>query len=126
MTRNEVFDYIRDTFGVEPDFPFDEDFVSAVARHPENKKWFALLMRIPADKLGHDYSDEIDILTIKSDPLLIDSLVENDEGFHRAYHMNKRQWLTIELKENFADEDIQYLLGLSYKLTNRKKTNGSS
>ena len=126
MTRNEVFDYIRDTFDVEPDFPFDMDFVSAVARHPENKKWFALLMRIPADKLGYDNTDEIDILTLKSDPLLIDSLVENDKGFHRAYHMNKRQWLTIELKENFADEDIKYLLGLSYKLTNRKRRNGSS
>ncbi|MCD7732196.1 MAG: MmcQ/YjbR family DNA-binding protein [Oscillospiraceae bacterium] len=126
MTRNEVFDYIRDTFGVEPDFPFDMDFVSAVARHPDTKKWFALLMRIPADKLGYDSTDEIDILTLKCDPLLIDSLVENDKGFHRAYHMNKRQWLTIELKENFADEDIKYLLGLSYKLTNRKRKNGSS
>ncbi len=120
MTRDEVFAFAKETYGVLPDFPFELDFVSAVLRHPDNKKWFALLMRIGADKLGYESNDEIDIINLKCDPLLIDSLVENDEGFHRAYHMNKRQWLTVELKENFADDDLKYLIGLSYKLTNRK------
>ena len=47
MTRAELTQYIFDTYSVEPDYPFSDDNVSAVFRHPANRKWFALAMNIP-------------------------------------------------------------------------------
>ena len=38
MTRAELTRYIFDTYSVEPDYPFSDDNVSAVFRHPANRK----------------------------------------------------------------------------------------
>ena len=37
MTRAELTRYIFDTYSVEPDYPFSDDNVSAVFRHPANR-----------------------------------------------------------------------------------------
>ncbi len=53
--------------------------------------------------------------------MLIDGLVWN-EGFHRAYHMNKTQWITVELNDKVSAEEVQNLLDLSHSLTEKKKS----
>lgn len=120
MTRKEVFAYAKRGYGAEPDYPFHEDFDSAVLRHHDTGKWFALVMHVKADKLGYEEDGLLDILTMKSDPVLIDSLVQRP-GFHRAYHMNKTQWLSVELKDTVPDKEIKSLIDLSYELTDQKK-----
>ena len=116
MTRKEVFSYSRKAYRIEPDYPFREDFDSAVLRHRDTRKWFALVMHVQADKLGYEGEEQIDILTMKSEPMLIDSLVLRP-GFHRAYHMNKTKWFSVELKDTVSAKEIKSLMDLSYELT---------
>ena len=71
MTRAELTRYIFDTYSVEPDYPFSDDNVSAVFRHPANRKWFALAMNIPARRLGLPSDARMDIVNLKCDPNLI-------------------------------------------------------
>jgi predicted DNA-binding protein (MmcQ/YjbR family) len=120
MTRDDIFAYVMRKYGVSPDYPFDKDFKSAVMRHSGNGKWFALIMPVRADRLGHESSGYVDVVTVKSEPMLIDSFIAH-EGFHRAYHMNKTMWLTIELIDAVPDEKIKDLIGMSYDMTDVKK-----
>ena len=123
MIREDVFTYIKKEYHVEPDYPFDKDPGTAVLRHRDTRKWFALVMYVRGDKLGYDSEDWIDVVTMKSEPILIDSLLAK-QGFHRAYHMNKTQWLTIELGIKASDKEIMNLIDMSFDLT--KKRGGES
>ncbi len=64
----------------------------------------------------------IDVLNVKSDPLLIGSL-RGQDGYFPAYHMNKEKWLSIQLGKPELDDAIKDLLSLSYELTAPKKRN---
>ncbi|MCD7956527.1 MAG: MmcQ/YjbR family DNA-binding protein [Lachnospiraceae bacterium] len=121
MTRNDLFSYVKKEYGIEPDFPFDLDFESAVLRHKDTRKWFALVMYVRADRLGHDSDEMVDVVTMKCEPMMIDMLIQQ-EGYHRAYHMNKTQWLTIELESSVPDKAIKNLVDLSYRLTDKVKS----
>ena len=96
MTRAELTRYIFDTYSVEPDYPFSDDNVSAVFRHPANRKWFALAMNIPARRLGLPSDARMDIVNLKCDPNLIVSL-RGAPGLFPAYHMSKENWITAAL-----------------------------
>jgi len=122
MDRAAVISYIKKEYGLDPDYPFSEKYSKTpVFRHPDTGKWFALCMEVRADRLGYDSDTEwIDVITMKSEPMLIDGVISR-EGFHRAYHMNKTQWLTVVLGDKVPDEEIKNLIALSFELTDRKK-----
>lgn len=117
MNRSAFLEWVRQEYGVEPDFPWSDN--NAVLRHKGNKKWFALLMDVGRDKLHLPGEGTVEILNIKCDPILIDSL-RTQEGFHPAYHMSKEKWITLRLDGTIPAEQIQSLTDLSYQLTNIK------
>lgn len=114
MTRQEVFDYARQRYGTEPDYPWMD--TNAVLRHADNKKWYAVILEVRRDKLGLDGDGMMDVLNVKCDPILIGSL-RLKPGFHPAYHMNKDKWLTIRLDGSVSPAEIQNLIDLSFRLT---------
>lgn len=116
MTTADVLRYAAETYHSEPEYLWARYPDYAVLRHRENKKWYALLAPVPRHKLGLDGAGSVDILNIKCDPDLIAVLLAQP-GFFRAYHMNKRHWLTIALDGSAAEQDIRSLLDLSYALT---------
>ena len=119
MTRQELLEHIREAYGAEPEYPFPRDNESCVFRHGGNRKWFALVIRVPYHTLGQKREGVADILNIKCDPFLIGSL-RGRPGFLPAYHMNKDKWLTVLLDGSADSETITSLLGLSYDLTKPK------
>lgn len=121
MERKDVKAYIKRKYRVEPDFPFSKEYSNTpVFRHQDTRKWFALCMEVRADRLGYNDEKLLDVLTVKSEPMLIDGIILR-EGFHRAYHMNKTQWLTVELSDKVSDDEIKKLIDLSFELTEKKK-----
>ena len=125
MTRDELTRYIFDTYSVEPDYPFPGDNTSAVFRHAGNRKWFALVMNIPAQKLGLPSENRIDIVNMKCDSVLIGSF-RGLPGLFPAYHMNKESWITAALDGSAPDETVKTLPDMSYQATLpkvRKKRN---
>lgn len=117
-TVTRIFDYARDHYGVEPDYPFSNEPDIPVLRHRGTRKWFALLMNVSAGVLCME-GDRIDIINVKCDPVLSASL-KTQKGFLPGYHMNHDQWLTILLDGSVPLEDILPLLDMSYELTMQK------
>ena len=94
MTRQELFIWIRQQYGTEPEYPWHD--WNAVLRHNDNNKWYGVVLEVSADKLGLPEAGIVDVLNVKSDPLLIGSL-RGQDGYFPAYHMNKEKWLSIQL-----------------------------
>ncbi len=52
MTRKEFLEYCFDTYGTSADYPFEDDLETAVLRHENNRKWYALVMNVLRRKFG--------------------------------------------------------------------------
>ncbi len=117
MNRKELFAYVREQYRTEPDYPWADS--NAVLRHKENHKWYGLVMEVGRDKLGLSGDGTIHILNLKCEPFLIRSL-QMKPGFYPAYHMNKEQWISIQL-DCVPEETIKDLLAISWDLTEPKK-----
>lgn len=111
--------YIEETYGVTGEHPFAMDTTTCVFRHQSNRKWFAVIMEIPGEKLGLS-CETIRVVNVKCDPRLIGSF-RQEAGIFPAYHMSKAHWLTVSLDGTVDENKIRFLLDLSYDLTKGKK-----
>lgn len=111
----QIVAYVQDAYGVVPDCPF-QDTEALVFRHAGSRKWFAVLMAVPAAKLGLPGDGLRDILNLKCDPRLSGSL-RAQEGVLPAYHMNKEHWITLVLDSSFPTDELFALIDLSHHLT---------
>jgi len=50
--RDEIFRYVRKKYNVAEDYPLPTAPTFPVMRHPDTRKWFAIIMDVPKDKLG--------------------------------------------------------------------------
>ena len=121
MKKEAVFQWVKETYGIEPDYPWIDDD-SAVLRHKDNRKWFGLVMHIASDKLGLRSTKSVDVLNVKCDPLLIPAL-HQERGIFPAYHMNKTNWISILLDGSVKAADVKALMDMSYELTKKKVKN---
>ena len=120
MTRQELEAHVEEVYGILPDYPFDGDGVTAVFRHRRNRKWFAIVMRISASKLGLPDTGTVDVVNLKCAPEMLPSLWQ-EAGIFPAYHMNKRHWITAVLDGRTPDELLTCLVGVSFDLTDGRK-----
>lgn len=119
MNRMELEKYIQDNYNIEPDYPWVKYPNYEVYRHGNNKKWFALVMDVPKNKLGLQGEDILEIVNFKCDPILLGSLL-NEKGFFPAYHMSKVSWISVALDGSVGDEQIKILLDMSFNATTSK------
>ncbi len=119
MNRMELGKYIQDNYNVEPDYPWVKYPNYEVYRHGNNKKWFAIVMDVPKNKLGLQEEDILEIVNFKCDPILLGSLL-NEKGFFPAYHMSKVSWITVALDGSVENEEIKRLLDMSFDATASK------
>ena len=119
MIKQEFFKYCLDTYGTAPDYPFDEDFETAVLRHTDNKKWYALVMRVSRRKFGLDSDEVIDVVNLKLPIEMFGSFGATD-GVYPAYHMNKLHWISVLLPDA-PDDVVQFLVNVSFEATKDKR-----
>lgn len=120
MQKERIENYIESAYGIIGDHPFENDNVTTVFRHPQNNKWFAIMMEVPLSRLGYEDSTTVHIMNLKCDFILISSLLK-EKGFYPAYHMNKTHWFTLRFDCGLSDERILDLLDISYHLTHIKR-----
>ena len=119
MTKQEFLEYCLSVYGTTPDYPFDEDFETAVLRHTDNKKWYAIVMRVSRRKFGFDSDEVIDVVNLKLPIEMFGSFGAAD-SVYPAYHMNKLHWISVLLPD--APEDvIQFLANVSFEATKDKR-----
>lgn len=112
MDREELKNFIKEEFGVTSEKLWADKPEFEVFRHPCGK-WFGVVMSIDGEKVKM-HKGEIEVLKVKCEPMLVDILVQQ-KGYLRAYHMNKRLWLTVVL--DMVDFDsVKSLIADSYAL----------
>ena len=119
MTRQAFLDYCLDTYGTAADYPFDEDFETAVLRHTGSRKWYALVMRISRRKVGIDSDEVVDVVNLKL-PLEMFGSFGAADGVYPAYHMNKLHWISVLLPDA-TDDLVEFLVNASYEATKDKR-----
>ena len=112
MTKQQFLSYCLNTYGTSPDYPFDEDFETAVLRHGDNRKWYALLMRVSRRKFGFDSDEVIDGVNLK--------LPTEMSGVYPAYHTNKLHWISVLLPDT-PDDVVRFLVNVSFEATKDKR-----
>ena len=120
INKTAIFEYVKEEFGTEPEYLWAKFPDYAVLRHKHNLKWYAAIMTIPKQKIGLSEQGVIDILNIKCEPMLIDSLLKT-KGYFPAYHMNKKHWISIALDGSVENKYIFHLLDSSFEITKSTK-----
>lgn len=116
MNKIELKEYIAEAYHTYPDFPWAKYPDYMVFRHTRNKKWFALCMTVPKEKLGLPGMEYLELLNVKCDPVTLGSFREKP-GIYPAYHMNKAHWISVALDGTVSAETVKLLLDISFKLT---------
>lgn len=116
MTKQEFLEYCLNTYDTSPDYPFDDWMESAVLRHADNKKWYAIVLRVSRRKFGFDSDKVIDVINLKLPTEMFGSFGATD-GVYPAYHMNKLHWISVLLPD--APNDVlRFLVNVSFEATN--------
>lgn len=115
MTRFDFLRYCLDTYGTEPDYPFGDYMETAVLRHGGNRKWYALLIRVPKNKFGIKSDEITDVVNLKLPTELFGSFGAAD-GVYPAYHMSKVHWISVIL-DMASDDTVAFLTDASYEAT---------
>jgi predicted DNA-binding protein (MmcQ/YjbR family) len=121
MTRKSFLEYCLRKYGTAPDYPFDDWLDSAVLRHDDNRKWYAILMNVSRRKFGFNSDEVITVVNLKLPTEMFGSFGITD-GVHPAYHMNKFHWISVILPDA-PDDVIEFLVNVSFESTKNKRKN---
>ena len=83
MNRAELERYIAEGYSTQGENPWAQSPANTVFRHQHNRKWFALIMDIPREKLGLPGVGILSVVNVKCDPRLIGSFREEPGFFPR-------------------------------------------
>ena len=108
---------VQEKYGNQLEYLWEKSPDTAVLRHEGNQKWYAVMIRIPWDKLEKGREGLVEAVNLKHDQVA-DLL--SKKGIYPAFHMNKRYWLSLALDDSLQDEEALELVERSWKLTVKK------
>ncbi len=108
---------VQEKYGSQLEYLWEKSPDTAVLRHEGNQKWYAVMMRIPWDKLEKGREGLVEAVNLKHDQVA-DLL--SKKGIYPAFHMNKRYWLSLALDDSLQDEEVIELIEKSWNLTVKK------
>ena len=112
-----IMAFVQEKFGNQLEYLWEKSPDTAVLRHEDNQKWYAILMRIPWDRLDKGREGLVEAVNLKHDQVA-DLL--SQMGIYPAFHMNKRYWISIPLDDTLTDEKVLELFERSWFLTSKK------
>ena len=108
-----IIGFAESEWGEKPEFLWKNFPDYAVLRRKDTDKWYALVARLTADKVGGNRKDIVEAVNLRR----TDSM--DGPRFLPAYHMNKKTWTTIVLDGTVGAEELQKLLKESRKLATK-------
>ena len=112
-----IMAFVQEKYGNQLEYLWEKSPDTAVLRHEDNQKWYAILMRIPWDRLDKGREGLVEAVNLKHDQVA-DLLSQN--GIYPAFHMNKRYWISLPLDDTLTDEMVLELFERSWFLTSKK------
>ena len=116
---NRITELIYNKYNVIPEFLWDDTPGCGVFRNKDNDKWFGIIMNIPKNKIVGDSNTEIEVINIKLDEKTDELL--NKNGIYKAFHMNKKNWVSIILDDTLIDDEIMELINISVSKSQANK-----
>ena len=107
---NRITQYIKEKYNRTPLFLWEKDPNCGVFRKQE--KWFGIIMNIEKNKITGKDNKEIEIINLKLDEETKEYIKQ--KGIYEAYHMSKKNWVTIILDDTLEDKYIKTLIDKSY------------
>ncbi|MBS7021024.1 MAG: MmcQ/YjbR family DNA-binding protein [Firmicutes bacterium] len=112
---NRITHMVKEKYNDSPDFPWESSPGNGIFRNPQNDKWYGLIMNINKGKIDKgDY--EVEIINVKLHENKIPQLLKK-KGYYKAYHMNKKNWISIILDDTYSDEEIMSRIEESHAFT---------
>lgn len=111
---NRVAEYIKNKYNNTPEFLWEKFKGFGVFRNTNSEKWYALIANVDYSKLDNK-TGEVEIINLKLDEDKIIELLKK-KGYYKAYHMSKKDWISIILNDTIKDEEIEELIDESYNL----------
>ena len=111
-------EFVRGEFGVELEFLWKKFPDCAVARRPDNRKWFATFLTCAKNKLGLEGDEKLEVLDIRFSREGNSHL--DGKKYFSAYHMNKNKWITVIFGGGLRQAQINALIKNSYMLALKK------
>ena len=108
---------VQEKYGNQLEYLWEKSPDTAVLRHEDNQKWYAVLMRIPWDKLEKGREGLVEAVNLKHDQVA-DLLL--NKGIYPAFHMNKRYWISVAFDDTLSDEGVLELIERSWNLISKK------
>ena len=108
---------VQEKHGNQLEYLWEKSPDTAVLRHEDSQKWYAVLMRIPWDRLDKGREGLVEAVNLKHD-CVADLL--SQKGIYPAFHMNKRYWISLALDDSLSDNEVLDLLEISWNLTLKK------
>ncbi|WP_247944093.1 MmcQ/YjbR family DNA-binding protein [Streptococcus oralis] len=108
---------VQEKYGNQLEYLWEKSPDTAVLRHEGNQKWYAVLMRIPWDRLDKAREGLVEAVNLKHDQVA-DLL--SHKGIYPAFHMNKRYWISLALDDSLLDEEVLELIERSWNLIVKK------
>ena len=118
----EIRKFIKEEYGTELEFLWDDSPACAIMRREDNGKWYGAILTCKRKTLSGSGEGKVEVLNLKSKPEVVDKLIERN-GFFRAYHMNKKLWFSVMLDGGVDFEEIKGLIKESFvliKISKRK------
>lgn len=114
-----LIEYVREKYGDELEFLWEKFDDNAIWRRKDNGKWYGLILKVSARKLGLNSDEVIEITDVRAKPEEIERIIDG-EKYLLAYHMNKVHWLTMRLDGSVSLEELCRRLDESYELAKKK------
>lgn len=118
--KQEVLNYIIKKYGDEQEYLWEKSPTSSIIRRKDNKKWYVVFISISSKKLGIEIEKNIDIMNVRIESQEVEKLLKRASYFP-AYHMNKKNWISISLENKLELQEIFEKIDTSYNLVASKK-----
>lgn len=120
---NRITKWIETIYHDEPEFLWKKYPGYGIFRNQKNGKWYGAIMNIDFSKLDSKKTGEVEIIDLKLEEEKVKCYLK-ENGFYSAYHMNKKNWITVLLDGTVADEKMISLIKESYLNTGRTRQTG--
>lgn len=112
-----LLDFVKNNYNTDPEFLWAKTPDFAVLRNLGNRKWYGIIMVIPASKIKIDSDKNIEIVNVRFNKGEAQEIVGNVAGIYPAWHMNKRNWITIILDDTLSDDQLFGLVDQSFEFS---------
>ena len=112
-----IMSHVQEKYENQLEYLWEKSPDTAVLRHEDNQKWYAVLMKISWEKLDKTQEGLVEVVNLKHD-LVSDLLAER--GIYPGFHMNKRYWSSVPLDDTLTDQKVLELFERSWFLTSKK------